>query len=134
MEPKKKLRCGEAEALKAKLKPRRLIDMVQCTSEFSPTASLQASRRIGADRATRAISALDDPQRSEAQTEKLPYSTAFIAVFIFWKLKAPENELDRIKPDWSDLDSDSNLMLYRNHAFKLNNHLQQSLFGYTMGD
>ena len=83
---------------------------------------------------TRAISALDDPQRSEAQTEKLPYSTAFIAVFIFSKLKAPENELDRIKSDWSGLDSDSNLMLYRNHAFKLNNHVQQSSFGYPMGD
>jgi hypothetical protein len=35
------------------------------------------------------------------------------------KLKVAENLLDRIRPDWSDLDSDSNFMqlhVYRNHA------------------
>jgi hypothetical protein len=33
--------------------------------------------------------------------------------------------LDRIRPNWSDLDSDSNFMLYRNHALFSNASLSE---------
>ena len=38
------------------------------------------------------------------------------SIHLFRKLKAAEIELDGVRPDWSDIDSDSNFMLYRNHA------------------
>jgi hypothetical protein len=81
--------------------------------QSSKLHALLASKRIGANRAIWATTALDCTQSSEDPTMRLPYST--VQYSHFRKLKAAENELDRIRlvPDWSDLDSDSNL--YRNH-------------------
>ena len=47
------------------------------------------------------------------------------SIHIFEKLKAAENLLDRIRPDWSGLDSDSNFMLYRNHIWVYHGRLER---------